>query len=181
MEGWVASLFSWFYNIVSFFSFSSWMTARNATELIRTLPAERRCQTHSPGAWSISVNMTFCGKATRQGSLYQNAFDAPTGQFSEFRAGLSQVNARKKRRYQTYGQSATAKPASISYLRLENWNNNGRDAGRIDLILLGRACHLVLEYLFQGVELLVAGEAHVHRLSLHGPLQYTRTKLWYNQ
>lgn len=54
------------------------------------------------------------------------------------------------------------------YPSLQHWNCSSRVSRCVRLFLFWCAGQLMLEHLFQGVELPVAGEAHVHWWTLHG-------------
>lgn len=53
------------------------------------------------------------------------------------------------------------------YLRLQHWKSDSGGSWCVGLFILSSARQLVLEHLFQSIELLIAGEAHVHWRTLH--------------
>lgn len=61
------------------------------------------------------------------------------------------------------------------YPCLQHRDRNGGRSRCVWLLLFCSTGQLMLKYLLQSVELTVAGEAHVHRRSLHG-CQGTRKK-----
>lgn len=52
-------------------------------------------------------------------------------------------------------------------LGLQHRDRDVGGSGCVDLLLLSGARQLMLQHFFQGVELLIAGEAHVDRRGLH--------------